>query len=130
MDVALPSARKAAPGVPHVFSSILPPVGPEADPGLLEPLARLIGVYDRAISGCEAFDADAARAALRLLRETLALDSSASREFDALYAWCESAVDRQDFLGAARCLRGLRAAWCRAVDPFPTVALPAGLPLC
>jgi len=113
---------------------VRPPVQPtsalEADPGLLEPLGHLMRVYDRAISGCEAFDAPQARAAVGLLRETLSLDSSASRGFDTLYAWCETAIDAQDFLGAARCLRILRNAWWRAVQPFPPLEFPPNAPIC
>ncbi|MCE2900675.1 MAG: hypothetical protein ACK6DP_07910 [Gemmatimonas sp.] len=80
-------------------------------------LARLIRAYDRAIRACEAFDAAGAHDAIAVLRSALELDSSAARSFDALYAWCEEAVDGRDFVGAAQCLRTLRDAWRRAVQP-------------
>ena len=58
-----------------------------------------------------------AQRVIRLLREALDLSSAASRSFDGLYAWCESAIGYGDFLGAARCLGTLREAWYRVVRP-------------
>lgn len=81
------------------------------------PLARLVRAYDRAILACEAFDPTASRDAIAVLRGALDLDSSASRSFDALYRWCEDAVDGHDFMGAAQCLRTLRNAWRDASAP-------------
>ena len=80
----------------------------------LDPLGRIIRAYDRAIRACERFDHRAARESIGLLRAALDLDGPAARSFDALYAWCEDAVDGQDFVGPARTLRALRAAWCQA----------------
>lgn len=82
-----------------------------------DPLAQLMRAYDRAIRSCEAFDPAGARRSIGLLREALDLESSASRSFDALYAWCEDAVAQRDFVGAAQCLRTLRDAWRRATQP-------------
>jgi len=82
-----------------------------------DPLARLMRAYDRAIRACEVFDPSGARRSIGLLREALDLESSASRSFDALYAWCEDAVTQHDFVGAAQCLRTLRDAWRRATQP-------------
>lgn len=87
------------------------------DRPLIDPLARLVRAYDRAIRACEAFDHTAAREAIAVLRCALELDSSASRSFDALYAWCEESVDHRDFVGAAQCLRTLRNAWRAATNP-------------
>ena len=75
--------------------------------------------YDRAIRACESFDHDCARTAIGLLRAALELDSPAARGFDALYSWCEDAVDSHDFIGPARTLRSLRDAWCHATAPQP-----------
>ena len=82
-----------------------------------EPLDRIVRAYDRAIAACETFDRAAARRQLALLRAALDLDSAASRSFDALYSRCEDALSEHDFIGPARCLRSLRAAWCRAIQP-------------
>ncbi|WP_337169609.1 hypothetical protein [Gemmatimonas aurantiaca] len=87
------------------------------DRPLIDPLARLVRAYDRAIRACEAFDHAASREAIAVLRCALELDSSASRSFDALYAWCEESVDGRDFVGAAQCLRTLRNAWRAATNP-------------
>lgn len=87
------------------------------DRPLIDPLARLVRAYDRAIRACEAFDHAASREAIAVLRCALELDSSASRCFDALYAWCEESVDGRDFVGAAQCLRTLRNAWRAATNP-------------
>lgn len=104
----------------------------DADRHLANPLACLLRAYDRAIHACEAFDARGARDAIRLLRSALELDSGASRSFDALYAWCEEAVDGHDFVSAAQCLRTLRDAWRQAVQPDPRPLFPAfaDLPIC
>lgn len=104
----------------------------DADRRTADPLARLVRAYDRAIRACEAFDAPAARDAIAVLRSALELDSNASRSFDALYAWCEDAVDQHDFVAAAQCLRTLRDAWRRAVQPNARQAFPlfADLPIC
>ena len=91
----------------------------EPHQALRDPLAVVIRAYDAAIGACEAFDERGARQALGLLRAALALDTPASCGFDALYAWCEGAVGRRDFLGAAQRLRGLRDAWARATAPEP-----------
>ncbi|HEY0929702.1 MAG TPA: hypothetical protein VGE27_07260 [Gemmatimonas sp.] len=93
----------------------------DGDRPLIEPLARLVRAYDRAIRACEAFDHAASREAISVLRCALELDSSASRSFDALYAWCEESVDGRDFVGAAQCLRTLRNAWRTATAPSPEV---------
>lgn len=85
-----------------------------------DPLTCLVRAYDRAIRACEAFDRDGSREAISVLRGALELDSSASKSFDALYAWCEESVECRDFVGAAQCLRSLRAAWRRAAQPTPT----------
>ncbi|MBL0939210.1 MAG: hypothetical protein IBJ03_09960 [Gemmatimonadaceae bacterium] len=97
-----------------------------------DPLARLMRAYDRAIRSCESFDLAGARRTIGLLREALDLESSASRSFDALYAWCEDAVEQHDFMGAAQCLRTLRDAWRRAIQPeLPGRIEPrADLPVC
>lgn len=104
----------------------------DADHRTAAPLARLIRAYDRAIRACEAFDAAGARDAIAVLRSALDLDSSASRSFDALYAWCEDAVEGRDFVAAAQCLRTLRDAWRRAVQPVAQATFPqyADLPIC
>lgn len=98
-----------------------PPFPLVAEPhrSLRDPLAVVIRAYDHAIAACEAFDEAGARRALGLLRTALALDTPASCGFDALYAWCEGAVGRRDFLGAAQRLRALRDAWRRATAPAP-----------
>ncbi|BAH39658.1 MAG TPA: hypothetical protein DGD08_14105 [Gemmatimonas aurantiaca] len=93
----------------------------DGDRPLIEPLTRLVRAYDRAIHACEAFDHAASREAIGVLRCALELDSSASRSFDALYAWCEEAVDCRDFVGAAQCLRTLRNAWRAATNPSADV---------
>jgi hypothetical protein len=122
------SAFRAVPSPTPVFS----PAVIDADRRTADPLARLVRAYDRAIRACEAFDAPGAHEAIGLLRSALELDSSASRSFDALYAWCEEAVDQHDFVAAAQCLRTLRDAWRRAVHPASRPAFPpfADLPLC
>lgn len=96
-----------------VFSSVVI----DADRPSSEPLARLVRAYDRAIHACEAFDQAAAREAISVLRCALDLESSASRSFDALYAWCEESVDLHDYVSAAQCLRTLRDAWRKAMQP-------------
>lgn len=88
------------------------------------PLARLVRAYDRAILACEAFEHTASREAIAVLRGALDLESSASRSFDALYRWCEDAVDGHDFVGAAQCLRTLRNAWRDASAPTPRRIIP------
>ncbi|HYW32395.1 MAG TPA: hypothetical protein VE869_12865 [Gemmatimonas sp.] len=106
------------PGIPRIPSS-----GPPAS----RSLDRIVRVYDRAIAACERVDAPAARETLSLLRAALELDTPAARGFDALYAWCEEAISEGDFVGPERCLRSLRDAWCRAVEPdaiFPRTDLP------
>jgi hypothetical protein len=85
----------------------------------VDPLGRIVRAYDRAIRACESFDRAAACAAIRVLRSALELDGPAARGFDALYAWCEEAVERRDFIGPARTLRALREAWCQAGQPTP-----------
>lgn len=81
------------------------------------PLGRILQAYDRAIGACESFHQIAARHAVGVLRSALVLDTPAARSFDALYAWCDQAVLQHDFVGAAHCLRSLRAAWCRTAQP-------------
>lgn len=98
------------------------------DRPLIEPLARLVRAYDRAIRACEAFDHAAARAAIGVLRSALELDSSTARSFDALYAWCEESVDNRDYVGAAQCLRTLRNAWRAAINPSTDVPTSPGSP--
>ncbi|MBL0170132.1 MAG: hypothetical protein IPP90_05265 [Gemmatimonadaceae bacterium] len=93
-------------------------------PPALDPLGRIVRAYDRAIRACESFDHTAAREAIGLLRAALELDSPASRGFDALYAWCEEAVDGRDFVGPARTLRSLREAWWLAARPSPIAPRP------
>ena len=83
----------------------------------VDPLERILRAYDRAINACEAFDHAASRTAIGTLRKALELDTAEARSFDSLYAWCETTVDRRDFIGPARCLRSLRHAWCRASEP-------------
>ena len=78
-----------------------------------DPLGRILRAYDRAISACESFQHVAARNAIAVLRGAMELDTPEARSFDALYAWCDQAVLQRDFVGPARCLRSLRAAWCR-----------------
>ncbi len=90
----------------------------------IDPLSRIVRAYDRAIVACEAFDRTTARSAIALLRAALELDSPASRSFDALYAWCEEAIDAHDFMGPARTLRALREAWCQASQPAPITPRP------
>ena len=92
-----------------------------------DPLGRIVRAYDRAISACEAFQPTAARNAIAVLRGAMELDTPEARSFDALYAWCDKAVLQRDFVGPARCLRSLRAAWCRAEQPralLPRADLP------
>jgi hypothetical protein len=93
-------------------------------PAALDPLGRIVRAYDRAIRACESFDHGAARESIGLLRAALELDSPASRSFDALYAWCEDAVDGRDFIGPARTLRALRDAWCQVAEPAPITTRP------
>lgn len=93
-----------------------------------DPLLRILRAYDRAITACESFDYRASRSAIGTLRLALELDTPEARSFDSLYAWCETAVDKRDFMGPARCLRSLRDAWCRAAQPMP-VTPRANLPL-
>jgi hypothetical protein len=98
----------------------------DADRRDADPLALLVRAYDRAIRTCEAFDAIGAHQAIAVLREALDLSSSASRSFDAIYAWCDECVDTGDFMGAAQSLRTLREAWRRAgVTPAPTALTPS-----
>jgi hypothetical protein len=96
----------------------------DADHPSSEPLARLVRAYDRAIRACERFDHRAARETISVLRGALDLDSSASRSFDSLYAWCEESVDGHDFVGAAQCLRSLRDAWRQAAQPDAQRPIP------
>jgi hypothetical protein len=106
-------ARPAVPVPTPAFTSVVI----DADRPSSDPLARLVRAYDRAIRACEAFDQAGAREAISVLRCALDLDSSASRSFDALYAWCEESVDGHDFVAAAQCLRTLRDAWRKAMQP-------------
>lgn len=85
----------------------------------VDPLERILRAYDRAIHACESFDHAASRSAISTLRLALELDTPEARSFDSLYAWCETTVDKRDFVGPARCLRSLRDAWCRASEPRP-----------
>lgn len=104
----------------------------DADRQAPDPLALLVRAYDRAIRACETFDHAGARHAITVLREALDLESSASRSFDSLYAWCEESVDNHDFVSAAQCLRTLRDAWRRA-SQMPPVGPPtrwSDLPVC
>ncbi len=94
-----------------------------------DPLGRILRAYDRAIFACESFNETTARHSIRLLRSALDLDTPAARSFDALYAWCETTVIARDFVGPARCLRALRAAWCRAEQPHG-LSPRADLPVC
>jgi len=87
------------------------------DSAPVDPLRRILRAYDRAIDACESFDTPASQHAISLLRRALELDTPEARSFDALYAWCESTVAQRDFVGAARCLRSLRAAWVNASTP-------------
>lgn len=96
-------------------------------PPSLDPLGRIVRAYDKAIRACESFDHAAARSSIGLLRAALELDSPAARSFDALYAWCEDAVDDRDFVGPARTLRALRDAWCQVGEP--TITPRADLPV-
>lgn len=112
-----------------VLTPALAPRAIDADRPPRDPLAQLLRVIDRAIAGCETFDPERATGAIRLLRCTLDLSSSESRTFDALYGWCETAVLTNDFIGAARCLRSLRAAWVQAMSPPYGVPYRAGLPV-
>jgi len=109
----VPSVPCAVPVPTPVFSTAVI----DADHQAAAPLALLVRAYDRAIRACEAFEHTAAREAIAVLRGALELDSSASRSFDALYRWCEEAVDGHDFVGAAQCLRTLRNAWREAAQP-------------
>ncbi len=97
-----------------------------------DPLTLLVRAYDRAIRACEAFDHAGSRETIGVLRSALELDSSASRSFDALYAWCEESVDSRDFVGAAQCLRSLRDAWRKAIQPSASsfARLRADQPIC
>lgn len=95
------------------------PLVAEPHQALRDPLAVVIRAYDHAIAACEAFDQPGALRTLGLLRSALALDTPASCSFDALYQWCEGAVNRRDYLGAAQRLRALREAWQRATAPAP-----------
>ena len=85
----------------------------------VEPLGRIVRAYDRAIRACESFDSVEALAAIGVLRSALELDGPAARGFDALYAHCEDSIEGCDFIGPARTLRTLRAAWCEASRSFP-----------
>ena len=91
----------------------------QVSPATGDPLGRIVRAYDRAIRACESFDNAAAHAAIGVLRSALELDGPASRSFDALYAWCEEAIDAHDFIGPARTLRSLRDAWCQAAQTAP-----------
>jgi len=84
-----------------------------------DPLERILRAYDRAIWACESFDYRASRNAIGTLRRALEIDTPEARSFDSLYAWCEAAVDRRDFVAPARCLRALRGAWCGGAEPRP-----------
>jgi hypothetical protein len=108
------------PSIPQPIIAYVPPA--------LDPLSRIVRAYDRAIRACESFDHAAARNSIGLLRAALELDSPAARSFDALYAWCEDAVDDRDFVGPARTLRALRDAWRQVNEPTPIVPRP-GLPV-
>lgn len=108
-------------------SEVRPPA-PGSDGHVTDPLGYIVRAYDRAIAACDAFDHAAARDAVALLRAGLVVDSPASRGFDALYAWCEGRIAAHDFNGAARTLRSLREAWCRAIAP-PT-GFSGTLPVC
>ena len=90
-----------------------------AAPAAVDPLGRIVRAYDRAIRACESFDRGAAHVAIGVLRSALELDGPAARSFDALYAWCEEAINQRDFIGPARTLRALRDAWCQAAQPAP-----------
>lgn len=107
------------PSHPTPFAS-LPAIPPDRQAH--ESLDRIVRAYDRAIAACEAFDRSGATRQLALLRASLDLDSAASRSFDAIYARCQESLTAHDFIGPARCLRSLRAAWCRAIRPTPIVA--------
>lgn len=85
----------------------------------VDPLGRILRAYDRAIRACESFDRAQAHVAIRVLRSALHLDGPAARGFDALFAQCEASIDSWDFIGPARTLRTLRAAWCQAARPAP-----------
>ncbi len=98
------------------------------DHPIADPLGRLLRAYDRAIGACESFHQLAARHAIAVLRSALELDTPEARSFDALYAWCDQAVLQRDFAGPARCLRSLRAAWCRT-DQLRELAPGADLPI-
>jgi hypothetical protein len=93
-------------------------------PPALDPLGRIVRAYDRAIRACESFDHASARQTIGLLRAALELDSPAARSFDALYAWCEEAIEGHDFMGPARTLRALRDAWCQVGEPTPITPRP------
>lgn len=97
-------------------------------PPALDPLGRIVRAYDRAIRACETFDYTASREAIGLLRAALEIDGPVARSFDALYAWCEEAIDGHDYVGPARTLRALRDAWCQATQasaqPAPIVTRP------
>ena len=93
-------------------------------PPTIDPLGRIVQAYDRAITACESFDHRAARSAIGLLRAALELDSPAARSFDALYKWCEEAIEGHDFMGPARTLRALREAWCQVSEPRPITPRP------
>ena len=84
-----------------------------------DPLGRIVRAYDRAIRACESFDRAEAHAAIGVLRSALELDRPAARGFDALYAHCEESIAGCDFIGPARTLRALRAAWCQAGRHVP-----------
>jgi hypothetical protein len=93
----------------------LPSVNPS--PAGPDPLGRVVRAYDRAIHACESFNRVEAHRAIGVLRSALELDGPTARSFDALYAWCEEAIEAHDFVGPARTLRTLRQAWYKAGQP-------------
>ncbi len=92
------------------------PVADEDNVNKNQALPLLIRAYDRGVLACTSGDFVASHRAIGTLRAALPLDTGTSRAFDVIFHWCERAVDRGDYSGAARCLAALRDAWLRSSD--------------
>jgi hypothetical protein len=91
-----------------------------ADPGPNDAQSRLLRAYDRSVLACNSGDFVRAHRAIGTLRAVLELDTDASRAFDAIFQWCEGAIDRADYAGASRCLAALREKWATVAVVRPT----------
>ena len=90
------------------------------DASHVDPLERILRVYDRAIQACERGDQVGALSSVRLLRAALELDTPAAKGFDAIYGWCEEAILAQDLTAPVKTLRTLQSAWFAATAPGPS----------